>query len=130
MATAKTTKKKKRVGAFGDKGVAHINASFNNTLVVITDINGNKICQSSAGACGLKGSRKSTPYAAGLAAEAAAKVAFDQGIRSLDVEVKGAGQGRETAIRSLTNCGITLTSIKDVSPIPHNGCRPPKIRRN
>lgn len=133
MAQAKsakvTTKRKRKAGSFGDKGVAHINASFNNTLVTFTDVNGNAICQSSAGALGYKGSRKSTPFAAGQAAETAAKIAFDQGIKSVDVEIKGAGNGRETAIRSITTAGINITSIRDVSPIPHNGCRPPKKRR-
>lgn len=129
MAVSKTTKRKKRSGAFGDKGIAFISSSFNNTLVTITDVNGNAITQSSAGALGHKGNRKSTPFAAGQVAETAAKVAFDAGIKTVEVKVKGPGSGRETAIRSLTNAGINITSIKDVSPIPHNGCRPPKRRR-
>jgi small subunit ribosomal protein S11 len=110
-------------------GVAHVNASFNNTMVTITDVQGNAISWSSAGMMGFKGSRKSTPYAAQVAAEDAGKKAQDHGVKSLEVEVKGPGAGRESALRALQAIGFTVTSIKDVTPIPHNGCRPPKRRR-
>ena len=107
----------------------HIQSSFNNTIVTVTDANGNAISQSSAGALGYKGSRKSTPFAAQQAAETAAKAAMEHGLRSVEVFVKGPGQGRESAIRALGNVGLEVTLISDVSPIPHNGCRPPKRRR-
>src|SRR5690554_4635645 len=110
-------------------GVAHVNASFNNTMISITDAQGNAISWSSAGAMGFKGSRKSTPYAAQMAAEDAAKKATEHGMRTLEVEVKGPGSGRESALRALQAAGFTITSIRDVSPIPHNGCRPRKRRR-
>ena len=110
-------------------GVAHIKSSFNNTIISITDQQGNVISWASAGNVGLKGSRKSTPFAAQLAAEAAAKSAMEHGLRRVDVQVRGPGSGRETAIRSLQNLGIEVTGIKDVTPIPHNGCRLPKRRR-
>ncbi|UTW54303.1 30S ribosomal protein S11 [Kordiimonas sp. SCSIO 12610] len=110
-------------------GVAHVNASFNNTMVTITDVQGNAISWSSAGMMGFKGSRKSTPYAAQVAAEDAGKKAQEHGMKSLEVEVKGPGAGRESALRALQAIGFTVTSIKDVTPIPHNGCRPPKRRR-
>ena len=110
-------------------GVAHIKSSFNNTIVAITDPQGNVISWASAGNVGFKGSRKSTPFAAQLAAEKAAKGAMEQGMRKVDVLVKGPGSGRETAIRSLQNSGIEVSGIKDVTPIPHNGCRPKKRRR-
>ena len=112
-----------------DKGKAFINASFNNTIVTITDEAGNAVAWSSAGSLGLSGSRKSTPYAAQQAAEIAGKNAREQGIKSVEVYVKGPGNGRETAIRAIQTAGIDITLIKDVSPIPHNGCRPPKRRR-
>lgn len=112
-----------------EKGQAHIHASFNNTIVTITDTNGNAISWSSSGKLKLRGSRKSTPFAAQVVAEDAAKVAYDQGMRSVEVFVRGPGQGRESAIRALSNVGLEVTLIKDVSPIPHNGCRPPKRRR-
>lgn len=128
MAVKKVTKKR-RVTRNIDKGQAHIQASFNNTLVTITDEQGNALTQSSAGALGFKGSRKSTPFAAQMAAETAAKKAYDQGIRSVEVFVKGPGSGRESAVRALATAGINVTMIRDVSPIPHNGCRPPKRRR-
>ena len=112
-----------------EKGAAHIRASFNNTIVTITDVQGNVIAWSSAGALGYKGAKKATPFAAQLAAEAAAKTAFDQGLRTVDVEVKGAGAGRESAVRALTVVGLQVTSIEDTTPIPHNGCRPPKRPR-
>ncbi|MBK9179595.1 MAG: 30S ribosomal protein S11 [Acidimicrobiales bacterium] len=110
-------------------GVAHIKSSFNNTIVTITDHEGNTISWASAGNVGFKGSRKSTPFAAQMAAEKAARAAMEHGVRKVDVLVKGPGSGRETAIRSLQNAGIEITGIKDVTPVPHNGCRPPKRRR-
>ena len=110
-------------------GVAHVNSTFNNTLITITDAQGNTISWSSAGAQGFKGSRKSTPYAAGMAAEAAARQAQDHGVKKVDVFVKGPGSGRETAIRSLQAAGLEVGSIQDVTPQAHNGCRPPKRRR-
>lgn len=110
-------------------GVAHVNASFNNTMVTITDAQGNVISWSSAGTVGFKGSRKSTPYAAQMAAEDAGKKAQEHGVRTLEVEVKGPGSGRESALRALQAVGFTITSIRDVTAIPHNGCRPPKRRR-
>ena len=110
-------------------GVAHIKSSFNNTIVTISDQQGNVLAWASAGNVGFKGSRKSTPYAAQMAAEACARRAMEHGVRKVDVMVKGPGSGRETAIRSLQNAGIEITGIKDVTPVPHNGCRPPKRRR-
>lgn len=112
-----------------EKGQVHIHASFNNTIVTFTDMDGNTISWSSAGKLGLKGSRKSTPYAAQLVAEDAAKAAKENGIRKVEVYVKGPGQGRESAIRAMAVADIEVTKIQDVSPIPHNGCRPPKRRR-
>lgn len=110
-------------------GVAHVNASFNNTMITISDDQGNTIAWASSGMAGFKGSRKSTPYAAQVAADAAAKKAMEHGVRTLDVEVKGPGSGRESALRALQAAGFAITSIRDVTPIPHNGCRPPKRRR-
>jgi small subunit ribosomal protein S11 len=110
-------------------GVAHVNASFNNTMITITDAQGNTIAWSSAGTMGFKGSRKSTPYAAQVAAEDAGKKAMDHGMKILEVEVCGPGSGRESALRALQAVGFQITSIRDVTPIPHNGCRPPKRRR-
>jgi small subunit ribosomal protein S11 len=110
-------------------GVAHVNSTFNNTMITITDVQGNTIAWSSAGAMGFKGSRKSTPYAAQIAAETAARKAQDHGVRTLEVEVSGPGSGRESALRALQAAGFTITTIRDVTPIPHNGCRPPKRRR-
>ncbi|MBB4301588.1 small subunit ribosomal protein S11 [Rhodobium orientis] len=110
-------------------GVAHVNSTFNNTMITITDAQGNAISWSSAGSMGFKGSRKSTPYAAQLAAETAAKKAMEHGMRTLEVEVRGPGSGRESALRALQSAGFTVTSIRDVTPIPHNGCRPRKRRR-
>ncbi len=112
-----------------DKGQAHIQSSFNNTLVTITDMNGNAISWSSAGSLGFKGSRKGTPFAAQSAADTAAKIAKEHGLRSVEVYVKGPGAGREAAIRALAAADLEITLITDVSPIPHNGCRPPKRRR-
>ena len=128
---AKTAKKgPKKAKRNVPNGVAHIQSTFNNTIVSITDTEGNVISWASSGAVGFKGSRKSTPFAAQLAAERAAKAAQEHGIRRVDVEVKGPGSGRDTAVRSLQNSGIEVSSIKDVTPIPHNGCRQPKRRRN
>ncbi|MGH6925729.1 MAG: 30S ribosomal protein S11 [Propylenella sp.] len=110
-------------------GIAHVNSSFNNTMITITDVQGNTISWSSSGAMGFKGSRKSTPYAAQIAAETVAKKAQDHGMRTLEVEVSGPGSGRESALRALQAAGFTNTTIRDVTPIPHNGCRPPKRRR-
>ena len=110
-------------------GVAHINSTFNNTMITITDVNGNTISWASSGGLGFRGSRKSTPYAAQMAAETAAKAAMEHGMKSLEVNVKGPGSGREAAIRSLQSAGLEISMIKDVTPIPHNGCRPPKRRR-
>lgn len=124
-----TTTRRKREHRGVDKGIAHIHSTFNNTIVTITDNGGNAISWSSAGTVGFKGSRKSTPFAAQMAAESAAKVAIDQGMKSVEVYVKGPGAGREAAIRSLQAAGLEVSMIKDVTPIPHNGCRPPKRRR-
>jgi len=110
-------------------GVAHVNASFNNTMITITDAQGNTISWSSAGAQGFKGSRKSTPYAAQIAAEQAGRKAMEHGMKQLEIEVKGPGAGRESALRALQTVGFAVTTIRDVTPIPHNGCRPPKRRR-
>ena len=110
-------------------GVAHISATFNNTLITITDVQGNAIAWSSAGSQGFKGSRKSTPYAAQMAAEDAGRKAAEHGMKTLEVEVRGPGSGRESALRALQTVGFTITTIRDVTPIPHNGCRPPKRRR-
>ena len=112
-----------------DKGQAHIHSSFNNTIVTITDVQGNTLSWASAGGLGFKGSRKSTPFAAGNAAETAAKTAMEHGLKTVEVFVKGPGSGREAAIRSLQATGLEISMIKDVTPIPHNGCRPPKRRR-
>ena len=112
-----------------DKGEAHIHSSFNNTIVTITDTKGNTISWGSAGGLGFKGSRKSTPFAAGEVAETAAKAAMEHGLKTVEVYAKGPGAGREAAIRALQSAGLELSSIKDVTPIPHNGCRPPKRRR-
>ncbi len=112
-----------------DRGMAHIQSTFNNTLVTLTDTNGNAISWASAGELGFRGSRKSTPYAAQMAAEVAAKAAMEHGLKSVEVMVKGPGSGREAAIRALQAAGLEVTLIKDVTPVPHNGCRPPKRRR-
>ena len=127
MAVKKVTKKK--ITKSIDKGQVHIHASFNNTLITFTDEQGNAICQCSAGALGYRGSRKSTPFAAQQACEKAALVAKDHGVRSVEVFVKGPGAGRESTIRALETGGIAVSAITDVSPIPHNGCRPPTRRR-
>jgi len=112
-----------------ERGAAHIRSSFNNTMVTITDLNGNAISWASAGGLGFRGSRKSTPFAAQMAAETAAKAAMEHGLRTVEVYVKGPGSGREAAIRALNTAGLEVNMIKDVTPIPHNGCRPPKRRR-
>lgn len=128
MATRKTTRKR-RVRKHIESGVAHIHSTFNNTLVMITDLQGNAVAWSSAGVLGFKGSRKSTPYAAQMAADAAAKEAIEHGMKSVEVAVKGPGSGREAAIRAISAAGIEVTAIRDVTPVPHNGSRPPKRRR-
>jgi small subunit ribosomal protein S11 len=110
-------------------GVAHVSATFNNTMITITDAQGNAVSWASAGGMGFKGSRKSTPFAAQMAAEEAGKKALEHGMKTIDVEVRGPGSGRESALRALQACGFQVTSIRDVTPIPHNGCRPPKRRR-
>jgi small subunit ribosomal protein S11 len=120
---------KKKVKKNVQSGIAHIQSTFNNTVVTITDVSGNVVSWSSAGVRGFKGSRKSTPFAAQLAAEDAAKKAMDHGMRSISVYVKGPGSGRESALRALQAAGFKITLIRDVTPIPHNGCRPPKRRR-
>ena len=124
-----TETKKKKVKKNIPIGVAHVNATFNNKIETITDHKGNTIAWSSAGAEGFKGSRKSTPFAAQLAAESAGKKAKDNGVKTLEIEVRGPGAGRESALRALQSTGFIITTIKDVTPIPHNGCRPPKRRR-
>ena len=129
---AKTTKKvvkKRRERKNIESGAAHISSTFNNTIVTLTDTQGNTIAWASAGELGFKGSRKSTPFAAQMAAEHAAKLAMDHGLKTVEVFVRGPGSGREAAIRSLAAAGLQITLIKDVTPIPHNGCRPPKRRR-
>ena len=125
--TRKTVTKRNRKNI--ERGEAHIHSSFNNTIVSITDVTGNVISWGSAGGLGFKGSRKSTPFAAGEVAETAAKKAMEHGLKSVEVFVKGPGSGREAAIRALQTAGLEISSIKDVTPIPHNGCRPPKRRR-
>ena len=125
----KTAVKRRRDKRNIDRGAAHICSSFNNTIVTITDVNGNAISWASAGGLGFKGSKKSTPFAAQMAAETAAKAAMEHGMKTVEVFVKGPGTGREAAIRALQTAGLDVTMIKDVTPIPHNGCRPPKRRR-
>ena len=129
MARVKQTRGKKRVRKNIAKGVAHVHSTFNNTIVTITDEHGNVLTWSSAGALGFKGSRKSTPFAAQMASEAAAKSAQEHGLKTVEVTVKGPGSGRESAIRALAAPGLEVTAIRDVTPVPHNGCRPPKRRR-
>ena len=129
VTTKKATTRKRRERKNIEKGSAHIRSTFNNTSVTITDTNGNALSWASAGEMGFRGSRKSTPYAAQTAAETAAKAAMEHGLKTVEVFVKGPGQGRESAIRALQTAGLEIVSIKDVTPIPHNGCRPPKRRR-
>lgn len=124
-----STRVRKRERKNITSGVAHVSATFNNTMVTITDAQGNAIAWSSAGQQGFKGSRKSTPYAAQMAAESAGRMAQEHGVRTLEVQVRGPGSGRESALRALQAVGFTITAIRDVTPIPHNGCRPPKRRR-
>ena len=128
-APAKKVGKKRRERKNIDRGTAHISSTFNNTIITITDVAGNAVSWASAGELGFKGSRKSTPYAAQMAAESAAKAAMDHGMKLVDVNVKGPGSGREAAIRALQAAGLDISIIRDVTPIPHNGCRPPKRRR-
>ena len=125
---ATTRKRKERKNV--EKGQAHIHSSFNNTIVTITDVQGNTLSWASSGGLGFKGSRKSTPFASQMAAETAAKAAMEHGLKSVEVFVKGPGAGREAAIRALQTAGLEISMIKDVTPIPHNGCRPPKRRRD
>ena len=129
MAAVKKVVKKRRERKNVEKGVAHIRSTFNNTIVTITDVNGKAISWGTSGEMGFKGSKKSTPYAAQTAAEHAAKIAVDHGMKTVEVLVRGPGSGRESAIRALATAGLEITMIKDVTPIPHNGCRPPKRRR-
>ena len=129
MAQQKSTTKKKKITTNIDKGVVHIQASFNNTLVSVSDVAGNVLSWCSAGNLGYKGNKKSTPYVAGQVAETAAKKAKEYGLKSVEVLVQGPGAGRESAIRALANADLEVTMIRDVSPLPHNGCRPPKRRR-
>lgn len=126
MAAKKQVRKKKRERKHVERGQAHIQSTFNNTLITLTDMDGNALSWSSAGSNGFKGSRKSTPFAAQSAAEVAAKAAMEHGLKSVEVFVKGPGSGREAAIRALETAGLKVVSIKDITPIPHNGCRPPK----
>ena len=125
----KAVSRKRREKKNIERGAAHIRSSFNNTMVTITDVNGNAISWASAGGLGFRGSRKSTPFAAQMASETAAKAAMEHGLRTVEVFVQGPGSGREAAIRALQSAGLDITLIKDVTPIPHNGCRPPKRRR-
>lgn len=127
--TKESTRGRRRVKKNVERGQAHISSTFNNTMVTLTDMQGNALSWASAGQLGFRGSRKSTPFAAGEAADTAAKIAIDQGLKTVEVYVKGPGSGREAAIRSLQAAGLEVTMIKDVTPIPHNGCRPPKRRR-
>ena len=128
-ATAKKVVKRRRERKNVEKGAVHIRFSFNNTMVTITDLQGNALSWASSGGLGFRGSRKSTPYAAQMCAETAAKAAMEHGLKTVEVYVKGPGQGREAAIRALQSAGLEVVMIKDVTPIPHNGCRPPKRRR-
>ena len=125
----KSSDKKKQKKNFGQNGVVHIKSSFNNTIVTISDVSGNAVSWSSSGAMGFRGSKKSTPYAAQMATDTAGKKAYDVGLRKLDVFMKGPGSGRESALRALQNIGFIINNIKDVTPLPHNGCRPKKKRR-
>jgi small subunit ribosomal protein S11 len=129
MAKAATTRVRKKVKKNVAEGIAHIHASFNNTIVTITDRQGNALSWATSGSSGFKGSRKSTPFAAQIAAETAGKAAQESGVKNLEVRIKGPGPGRESAVRSLNAIGFKISSISDVTPIPHNGCRPPKKRR-
>src|SRR5438128_9923655 len=130
MAKTATTKLRKKVKKNVAEGIAHVHASFNNTIITITDRQGNALSWATSGGAGFKGSRKSTPFAAQVAAEAAGNVAQEYGVKNLEVRIKGPGPGRESATRALNNLGIKITEIQDVTPVPHNGCRPPKRRRS
>ena len=129
MAKAATTRSKRRERKNIAAGIAHVNSTFNNTIITITDAQGNSIAWSSAGAQGFKGSRKSTPYAAQVAGEVVGRAAMEHGMKTFEVQVKGPGSGRESALRALQSVGFSITAIRDVTPIPHNGCRPRKRRR-
>jgi small subunit ribosomal protein S11 len=129
MAKAATTRSKRRERKNIAAGIAHVNSTFNNTIITITDAQGNSIAWSSAGAQGFKGSRKSTPYAAQVAGEVVGRAAMEHGMKTLEIQVKGPGSGRESALRALQSVGFNITAIRDVTPIPHNGCRPRKRRR-
>lgn len=129
MAVNSSARQRKRVKKNVVDGVAHVHASFNNTIITITDRQGNALSWATSGGCGFRGSRKSTPFAAQVAAEKAGQVVKDFGMKNLDVEIKGPGPGRESAVRALNNLGFKINNITDVTPIPHNGCRPPKRRR-
>jgi small subunit ribosomal protein S11 len=129
MAKPAAAKVKKKIKRVVTDGIAHVHASFNNTIITITDRQGNALSWATSGGAGFRGSRKSTPFAAQVAAEKAGKVALDYGVKSLEVRIKGPGPGRESAVRALNALGMKITSITDITPIPHNGCRPPKRRR-
>lgn len=129
MAKANTVRVRKKIKKSVSEGIVHVHASFNNTIVTITDRQGNALSWATAGGAGFKGSRKSTPFAAQVAAEQAGKVALEYGVKNLEVRIKGPGPGRESAVRALNALGFKITAISDVTPIPHNGCRPPKKRR-
>jgi small subunit ribosomal protein S11 len=129
QASAASARARRKVRKQVSEGVLHVHASFNNTIVTVTDRQGNALAWGTAGGAGFKGSRKSTPFAAQVAAEKAGRLALEYGVKSLDVEIKGPGPGRESAVRAMSALGIRITSITDVTPMPHNGCRPPKRRR-
>lgn len=129
MAKANTARVRKKIKKVVSEGIVHVHASFNNTIVTITDRQGNALSWATSGGAGFKGSRKSTPFAAQVAAEAAGRVALEYGVKNLEVRIKGPGPGRESAVRALNALGFKITSISDVTPVPHNGCRPPKKRR-
>ena len=129
MAVDKTVRVKKKVKKNVSEGIAHVHASFNNTIITITDRQGNALSWATSGGAGFKGSRKSTPFAAQVAAEAAGKAAQEYGVKNIEVRIKGPGPGRESSVRALNSVGLKITSIQDITPVPHNGCRPPKNRR-
>jgi small subunit ribosomal protein S11 len=129
MAVDKTVRVKKKVKKNVSEGIAHVHASFNNTIITITDRQGNALSWATSGGAGFKGSRKSTPFAAQVAAEAAGKAAQEYGVKNIEVRIKGPGPGRESSVRALNSVGLKITSIQDITPVPHNGCRPPKKRR-
>ena len=128
MAVDKTVRVKKKVKKNVSEGIAHVHASFNNTIITITDRQGNALSWATSGGAGFKGSRKSTPFAAQVAAEAAGKAAQEYGVKNIEVRIKGPGPGRESSVRALNSVGLKITSIQDITPVPHNGCRPPKKR--